>query len=131
MVVVEEAAKIGDVEVLAAMSIALGGKEFTRSGTPVVVVLVGEKWNLSPFRGYDERLSRNLICNETLFERYAKIYRPFSSALDYCAPISLHRQHRAHPAVALVFSHFAYSGALTTRFRSPGRIWTREKWKTS
>ena len=127
MVVVEEAAKIRDVELLAAMSIALGGKEFPAPGTPVVLVLVGDEWQLSPFRGYDERLNRNLICKETLFERYAKSYIPFSSAFDNCAPISLHRQHRAHPAVAAVYSHFAYGGALTTGFRSPGRTWIREK----
>ena len=46
---------------------------------------------------------------------------------DFCEPILLRTQHRAHAAIAAVFSIFAYEGVVQTGRRVSSKILAREK----
>ena len=62
-----------------------------------------------------------------MFERYVENFLQSGTGPDFCEPILLRTQHRAHAAIAGVSSVFAYEGVVQSGRRLSSKIWTREK----
>ena len=127
MVIMEEAAKIQDGDLLTAFTWGLGGKVFPESGCPLPLVLVGDERQLAPYTGYDPNTPLKLFKKETLFERYLRDFLPSTSKFDFCEPMLLKTQHRSHSAIAAVYSSLAYDGTIQTGARIADIEWSTEK----
>ena len=57
MVVMEEAAKIQDGDMLTLLTLGLGGKAVPDGGRPIPLVFVGDERQLAPYTGYDPNTS--------------------------------------------------------------------------
>ena len=127
MIVVEEAAKIQDGDLLTLLTLGLGGKAVPEGGRPIPLVFVGDERQLAPYTGYDPNATVEWFYKDTLFERYLRDFRPSTNMFDYCAPMLLKTQHRSHSAIAAIYSSFASDGCIQTRSRSINSEWSEKK----
>ena len=127
IVILEEGAKIQDGDSVNALALSLGFKSPPTIGCPIPIFVIGDERPLAPYTGIDPNLAVKPILEKIMFERYVENFLQSGSGPNFCEPTLLRTQHRAHAAIADVFSVFACEGVVQTGRRVSRKIWTREK----
>ena len=128
LIVVEEAAKISDIDLLQASVLGAGRTPHT-SGTAIPVVLIGDEMQLPPHKGFDSNVELKEMYGMSTFHRYVTTHKDVDATglMQYDKPITLRTQHRAHTSIAEVYSNFAYEGVVQTGMRSVSGSWVTRK----